>query len=90
MVFEREMDICYANMMDEIDKLIRERLRQGEYEETEGRYVDWRQGVPIVWWAMRKKISKIGRVWSETEKDLFFSQLRADLEKRYHKLIVGE
>ena len=32
--------------------------------------------------AMREKIREIGVVWSEEEKDLFFSQLKASLEKK--------
>ncbi len=39
---------------------------------------------------MNKKIKKVGRVWSEMEKDLFLSQLRVDLEKQCHKLILGK
>ncbi len=53
MVFEREM-------IDEIEKPIRERLRQGECQDVE----TWNT------WTMNKKIKKVGRAWS----DLFFSQ----------------
>ena len=36
MVFEREMDVRFGKMIDEIEKPIRERLRQGECQEVEG------------------------------------------------------
>ena len=53
-------------MINEIGRLIKDE------------YMIWMQiEVPT----MKEKIYESGRVWSETEKDLFFSHLRADLER---------
>ena len=42
----------------------------------------WIQEVCREWKAMKEKINENGVVWSETEKDLFFSQLKVSLENK--------
>ncbi len=77
MVFEREMCMRLSKMIENTEEPIIEML-----EQNEDGYEIWSQEVCREWQTMREKIYEIGVVWSETEKDLFFSQLKVSLEKK--------
>ena len=75
--FEREMDFRFREMMiGNAGEPIRERFMQS------GDTFDfWIRELSREQKAMREKIREIGVVWSEEDKDLFFSQLKESLEK---------
>ncbi len=75
LVFEREMDVRIRKLI----KDVRESLRVIQSEDASNFWTqEWRRK----WKVMLKKINEIGVVWSEEEKDLFFSQLKERLVKK--------
>ena len=77
MVFEREMSVRFGKMIGNAGESVREKLRQ-----SEDAFDFWIQEWGREEKAMKEKINEIRVVWSEEEKDLFFSQLKESLVKK--------
>ena len=77
-MFEREMNVRFTNeVIGNVGEPIRERLSR-----IDNSLIFWVRELSREQKAMREKIYEMGVVWSEEEKDLFFSQLKASLEKK--------
>ena len=77
MMFEREMDVRFREMVLDIGELVRERFLQ-----SDNVFRFWLQEWGREEKAMKEKINEIEVVWSEEEKDLFFLQLKESLVKK--------
>ncbi len=77
MVFERGMNMRFSEMIGNTGEPIRERLMRSTDAHT-----FWVQELSRERKAMKEETYEGGRVWSKREKDLFFSQLEANLEKK--------
>ena len=77
-MFEREMVVRFDDgIIGNAGEPIRERFRLNA-----DAFDFWIRELGREQRAMREKICRIGVVWSEEEKDLFFSQLKERLEKK--------
>ncbi len=76
-VFDRAMCMRFSEMIINTEESVTEILDQNVVA-----LEIWIQEVCREWKAMKEKINEIGVVWSETEKDLFFSQLKVSLENK--------
>ncbi len=84
-VFEREMDVRFREMILNAGGSVREIFMQ-----SDDAFNFWIQEWGREEKAMKEKINEIGVVWSEEEKDLFFLQLKESLVKKVvatHRLI---
>ncbi len=76
-MFEREMDVRFSKIAENAVELFKEIfIRSGDV------YNFWIQEWHREWKAMKEKINESEAVWSEEEKDLFFSQLKESLVKK--------
>ena len=82
-MFEREMSVRFDEMIGNAAELVREKLRK-----SEDAFNFWIHELSREQKEKNKKICKIGVVWSEEEKYLFFSQLKESLVKKV--LQVGD
>ena len=73
-MFEREMSVRFDKMIGNAGESVREKLRL-----TEAAFDFWIRELSREREEMSNKIYEIGVVWSEEEKDLFFSQLKESL-----------
>ncbi len=76
-VFDRAMCMHFSEMIINTEESVTEILDQNVVA-----LEIWIQEVCREWKAMKEKINEIGVVWTETEKDLFFSQLKVSLENK--------
>ena len=90
LVFGREMNIRYGEMINNIEIPIREMLRRGECEEVEGGNARWKEETLCVCQNMNELIERVGRVWDKREIEQFFSFAKKRLEKVCRLLILGD
>ncbi len=90
MVFGREMNIRYGEMINNIEIPIREMLRRGECEEVEGGNARWKEETLCVCQNINELIERVGRVWDKREIEQFFSFAKKRLEKVCRLLILGD